>query len=239
MGEVRQVKFEPKITGPTAPAPEPDPKASLALSDAPATPAPEAPAPTPAPEAPATDAPAAPAEPTPETPAVPSTLVSQEEMAKWSDEVLQNGDLSEETVKTLEARGIPRELTARYVEGYKLSAERTVAEIQGVAGGAEQYAKVQQWANTQLNPDERAAFNKTLQSGDIAAIKTAVRGVYAQYTEAMGSAPQRTVNGTSAPAGLVPFASRQELVDAIKDPRWSTRPDYRKGIEARAAISKF
>jgi hypothetical protein len=235
MGEVRQVKFEPKITGPTAPAPAPEPTAALELSTeapaAPAAPAPEAPA------APAPEAPAAPESPTPPPP--PSTLVSQEEMTKWSDEVLQNGDLSEETVKTLEARGIPRELTARYVEGYKLSAERTVAEIQGVAGGPEQYAKVQQWAVTNLPVDEREAFNKTLQSGDIGAIKTAVRGVAARYTEAMGSAPQVTVNGTSAPAGLVPFGSRQELVDAIKDPRWSASPTYRRGIEARAAISKF
>lgn len=148
------------------------------------------------------------------------------------------GALSEQTYQRLESAGVPRRIVDNYIDGQMALGEKLTAEIHALVGGPERYAAMLEWARTALSREELVAFDDAVNSSAQAA-RLAVQGLYAEFVREVGEAP-RFVTGAARPgrAGSS-FASTQELVEAIRDPKYKKDPAYRAEVEQRLARSSI
>lgn len=147
------------------------------------------------------------------------------------------GGLSEETYAELEGAGIPRDIVDQFIEGQVALGEQLAAEIYEMVGGQKRYQVMLQWAQTALPEDELVLIDDAL-NGRPEEVRMAVRGLYAAFVEATGDRP-RLRGGVRGPRGGSSFGSTQELVDAIRDPRYKKDPGYRQDVEARLSRSNI
>lgn len=164
-----------------------------------------------------------------------------ESIKGFSDEFAKNGELSDETITSLEASGIPREYTEAYVAG-------TQAQIQNhhtlaydiVAGGVlkaaeAEFGKMVQWAQTNMPEAEFNAFNAAYAKPDQMA--AAVKSVHAQYKEAMGSEGNLVTAGSDT-SNVEVFKSEAEIVTAMADPKYKTDTAYRDSVAKKLRSSR-
>lgn len=156
---------------------------------------------------------------------------------KYTDEILSDGVLSEDSYKELESKGFPKSVVDAYIEGQKAIAERTNQEIYGIVGGNEAYTEMLQWAAQNLSQEEIESFNAALETGNISQIKMAVRGLKATYVEANGNPPKQLIGGYASGEVDV-FESWAQVTEAMKDPKYDKDPAYRAQIQAKLGRSK-
>lgn len=154
-----------------------------------------------------------------------------------SEEYFENGELSEETYKSLEANGIPKEMVDMYVNGYEAVINQQQQTLMKEAGGAENYEAMSEWAATALTDQEQEVYNNTVESGDVNAATMAIRGLYARF-QSDGGSPVSLVQGdTSGTSGAVPFSSSKEMTVAMQDPRYSYDNKYREQVAQRISVT--
>lgn len=169
---------------------------------------------------------------TQETPEVTNSAVTSA-----SEEYFETGELSEETYKSLEANGIPKEMVDMYVNGYEAVANQQQQTLMQEAGGAENYEAMSEWAATALTDQEQEVYNNTVESGDVNAATMAIRGLYARF-QSDGGTPVSLVQGdTSGTAGALPFSSSKEMTIAMQDPRYSYDNKYREQVSQRLSVT--
>jgi hypothetical protein len=167
--------------------------------------------------------------------AVQATNLTVDDLAPMSREFVETGELSEKSYKALENKGIPRELVDAYVEGQRALADSQINSVFSAVGGQESYNKMTSWAAENLSPDEIAAFDNLIESGNQASVLMAVRGLHARYSAAAGN--PRLIQGGMAASGTNSFRSLAELTAAMRDPRYKADPAYRKDVEDRLRVS--
>lgn len=202
---------------------------------------PDAPAPEPTdtkiPDVPSTDEPKAEAgEQDPADEALKGTGL---ELSTFENEFAETGTLSPESYAALAKAGIPEAVVNQYIEGQKALAAQQTAEAHSLVGGADNYKAMVSWAATTLSEADKAAFNAAVDKGGASA-KLAIAGLNAQFRSAQGSTPQ-LINGfaQSGTSDVQGFRSTAELTDAMRDPRYSRDPAYRKDVEAKLAASQL
>jgi len=163
--------------------------------------------------------------------------VSNTAVTSASEEYFETGELSEETYKSLEANGIPKEMVDMYVNGYEAVANQQQQTLMKEAGGAENYEAMSEWAATALTDQEQEVYNNTVESGDVNAATMAIRGLYARF-QSDGGTPVSLVQGdTSGTAGALPFSSSKEMTIAMQDPRYSYDNKYREQVSQRLSVT--
>lgn len=178
-------------------------------------------------------------EPAPAATADPaSTVVDFEVFAK---EFADTGALSDDTYTKLQAQGISRKMADTYIAGIQAAKANAIATADKIAGGPEARQQVLAWAVANLTTAERNAFNAAVTGDDPAAREFAFRGLVSRWKDSGGGAEPTLVQptGRSPEAAGLAFSNFKELSAAMKDPRYSTDPNYRKSVEDRAAISKL
>lgn len=154
-----------------------------------------------------------------------------------SNEYVTKSELSEETLKSLEAKGIKRETVNSYVEGQKALAKQLLDTIHTEVGGADNLTNMLSWAKANMTAAEISAYDTAVASGNAELAKLAVRGVHAKYAAAVGTDP-KLVNANGVPGtGIKPFADSGEVIQAMRDKRYSTSSTYRAEVQARLAAS--
>lgn len=113
-----------------------------------------------------------------------------------------------------------------------------MAELHGEVGGKEQFENLFKWAASGLSKSEIDAYNTVAKSGNLDAIKLAVRGMQAKFVAANGRDPQ-LAGGAQRQGGPQPFKSTAEVVAAMSDPRYKTDPAYNKAVTERLALSNI
>jgi hypothetical protein len=166
-----------------------------------------------------------------DTTAVNNTVTSA------SEEYFENGELSEETYKALEANGIPKEMVDMYVNGYEAVAAQQQQALMSEAGGPENYEAMSEWAATALTEQEQEVYNNTVESGDVNAATMAIRGLYARFKSDGGSPVSLVQGDTSGTSGAVPFSSSKEMTVAMQDPRYGYDQKYRSQVEQRLSVT--
>lgn len=161
------------------------------------------------------------------------------DISVFNQEFQEKGELSPESYEKLQKAGIPKEIVDGYIAGQKLIAEQQQTRVFDTAGGQEEYAKMVDWAKTNLSTEERKAYNDTLESGDMNKILLAVRGLRASYEDANGRTPNLVNTTSNGSAGSAPFQSQAQLIQAMSDPRYRTDPAYRAEVEKRLAVSEI
>lgn len=154
-----------------------------------------------------------------------------------SEEFAERGELSEETYKSLEESGIPKEMVDMYVNGYESITAKQQETLMNEAGGRESYEAMSEWAATSLTDQEQEVYNKTIDGGNPDAATMAIRGLYARF-KSDGGNPVSLVQGeTSGTSGSLPFSSSKEMTIAMQDQRYSYDQKYRDQVAQRVSIT--
>ena len=209
----------------------------------PATPAPDAtpaqeptPAPAPAPEP--TPAPAqepAPAEPTKQEENAPEAL----DMASLEKEFLEAGELSEDTYKALEAKGLPKDVVDQYIEGKKAQASAEEARLMEIVGGADSYTEMIEWASGNLSAEEIASYDRAVTSGDKSIMELAITGLKAKHQASTSNAPAQQLNNGQAPQNTTGYATQAEMLADMQKPEYNTDVAFRNEVQAKLQATKL
>jgi hypothetical protein len=136
----------------------------------------------------------------------------------------KDGKLSEESFAALEKQGYGRAEVTAYIAGQAAQAQMFANSVYAAAGGQEAYGKMIAWGQTNFAPGEVAAFDSALKSGNTDMMKMAVNGLKARYTAEFGKGGT-LVTGAGTPtggaAGPSGFASKNEMVTAMRDLRYT------------------
>ena len=151
-----------------------------------------------------------------------------------TQEYEQNGELSEATYENLAKAGLNKMMVDTYIAGQQALINQQQMEITNEIGGMQEYQKLSNWAAETLSDEDLEAYNETVERGSVSQAKFAIKALYNQY-QAAGSPriAQGSVNGTGVP----PFESRQQVVQAMSDPRYDSDPAYRAEVTKRLARS--
>lgn len=152
------------------------------------------------------------------------------------------GELSQETLESL-YKQFPKNLVDKYMSNAKAAYDASISsvrtEVFGVVGGEAQYAELIKWASSNLAQDEIGAFNNVMAGTDTAAMKLAVKGIYAQANSGKLSEPKLITSGKATVSldGQV-FESQAQYVAAISDPRYEKDAAYRSEVRSKLALTK-
>lgn len=160
-----------------------------------------------------------------------------------SDEYFSNSNqLKPETVQKL--KEMPSEqLIDAYLELQKNApiqqqqlTDADATAILDSVGGEAAYNETLAWAADNLKPDEVAAFDNVVNSGNKDAIFFAVQALNQRYKDSVGFEGKR-MSGKSVKSSVKGFRSQAELARAISDPKYRSDPAYRLDVEQRLAAS--
>lgn len=149
-----------------------------------------------------------------------------------------NQGLSDESYKSLEDAGIPKEIVDAYIEGQKALGAAIETSAYTAVGGKEEYQKMTEWAATNMGESEVAAFNKAT-NGTQDELLLAVSGLRDRYRSANGNSPSLLSGGAGSGQSSPGFSSAAEMTAAMKDPRYQKDPAYRKSVEAKLQNATF
>lgn len=192
--------------------------------------------------------------PTDETESDDSEDVTQDEespvakrvsfLKEASEEYYSNDNqLKPETIEKL--KGMPsEELIEAYLELQKNNpvvqsqplSDEAAKDIVASVGGQEAYNDTLAWAADNLKPEEVAAYDNVVNSGNKDAIFFAVQALNQRYKDSVGFEGQR-ISGKAPKATVKGFRSNAELAAAISDRRYRTDPAYRFDVEQKLASS--
>jgi hypothetical protein len=159
------------------------------------------------------------------------------DLSKFSEEWVEKGELSENSYKELQKLGYPQEFVDTYIEGFQAIQDRQVGEVYKTVGGEDNYKAMTEWASANLPENEVASYDNIITGSDPSQTKLAVKGLWAQYTEANGKQPKLIGGSQSGVSSVTPFRSTAEVVKAMSDPRYSNDSAYRKDVEKRLEFS--
>jgi len=109
-------------------------------------------------------------------------------------------------------------------------------EIVSSVGGQEAYNETLAWAADNLKPEEVAAYDNVINSGNKDAIFFAVQALNQRYKDSVGFEGQQ-ISGRAPKSTIKGFRSNAELAAAIGDRRYRTDPAYRYDVEQKLAAS--
>lgn len=158
------------------------------------------------------------------------------DLTPFETELLEKGELSEESYTELEKQGFPKQVVDVYLAGQKAVAEKLQTEFYTLVGGQDNYTAMLDWAASNLSPSEIQAYNNAVNT-DIDMGKLAAEALYARYIKAKGSPPKTLVQGTASSTPGGQYASRAQLIADINDPRYSKDPAFRKAVQEKLARS--
>ena len=150
-------------------------------------------------------------------------------------EFADKGELSEETYKDLEAKGIPKEMVDAYVEGQQAKADAYSNELYQFAGGEEAYQEMSQWASENLSDSEVDAFNSAITSGNQSQARLAIDGLVSRYRDNGGAEP--TLVGGKASASVDTYNSWAQVTKDMGTPEYKKDPAFRDAVQQKLSRS--
>jgi hypothetical protein len=157
----------------------------------------------------------------------------------------QSGELTADDYTSLEEAGFTKDMVDAYLSGLQYRAAQDsalsvqqITEIKSQYGGEKGYTEMMQWAEANLSQEEIDGFNEIVNGKSMAATRMAVAGIHARYTASEGREP-KLLGGRAPRDSGDKFESTAQVVEAMKDPRYSSDPAYRRKVEARLARSSI
>ena len=150
-------------------------------------------------------------------------------------EFADNGELSEQTYKDLEAKGIPKEMVDAYVDGQQAKADAYSNELYQFAGGEEAYQEMSAWASENLSDSEIDAFNDAITSGNQSQARLAIDGMLSRYRDNGGAEP--TLVGGKASASVDTYQSWAQVTKDMGTPEYKKDPAFRDAVQKKLSRS--
>lgn len=146
------------------------------------------------------------------------------------------GGLSEDAYGALAEKGFSKDLVDTWIKGQEaINAEYQTA-VFDVVGGEESYKEMISWAANSLSPQEIAAYDRAIDSGDIDMVKLAVSGLTQKYQSVEGSDPS-LIGGQSTSSTGGTYDSWAQVTSDMRDPRYESDPSYRQTVANKLARS--
>lgn len=146
-----------------------------------------------------------------------------------TNEFVETGTLSDESIEALEKTGIPREIVEAHLVGLQAQAELTRYKAASAVGGEENLNNLLSWAGDNLNETEIDRINALVAAGDFDGYLLAMEGVKARYESNYGSITGKNLQGSTTAAVDV-FESQVEMKEAMRDPRYAKDEAYRNRV---------
>lgn len=173
---------------------------------------------------------------------LPETV--RDKAAPLFQEFETTGTLTPESRKAAaEAFGVTEEMVDVYVAGYGAKTEEVAQPFYEAAGGKEVFNEFRAWAEAGgLTPEEQAEFNARLDKGPEEAKKVIAEAIDLWKAEGNGKPPRditRDQPSKDASADTGGFTDKDQMLQAMRDPRYSKDASYRAGVDAKIAKSPF
>jgi hypothetical protein len=138
----------------------------------------------------------------------------------------------------LEEAGFSQDLVNSWVAGQEALANNYQNSIYESVGGEQAYGEMISWAADNLSPQETAAYDRAVGSGDLDMVKLAVSGLRNQYQTAEGADPS-LIGGQSTTSTGGNYSSWAEVTTAMRDSRYESDPAYRQQVSAKLGRSQL
>lgn len=152
-----------------------------------------------------------------------------------------NGELSPETRKSLNDKGIDDAWIDSAIAGRRAEAKAAEDAFYELAGGKESWEAMSQWASQNMKESEITALNNALAGEDAFVKSLAMDKLKSAYERGNNFPPQNQLKGN--PGNQAPnvqgYQDHREMVAAMKDPRYNTDATYRAEVQRKAAKSNF
>ena len=156
------------------------------------------------------------------------------------DEYNKNGQLSSASLEALANAGYPKEVVDAYISGVEATQEKFYNAVVGFAGGEDEYRQVAKFVSSQGDKAVQD-FNDTINTGNLGVINMVIQGVKANMKAVNGTTNQtilgQSTGGTADNTNA--YLSKQQMLDAMNDPRYDKDPIYRKQVEQKIINSNF
>ena len=159
-------------------------------------------------------------------------------MDSLAEEFAKDGKLADGSYTSLEKAGIPKDYVDRFIAGQQAIADQQSSTVKDMVGGTQAYDTMSEWAGQNLSETEKTAYNSAVNSKDLEAVKLAVVGLKARYSQATGSEP-KLVEGKSSASGEQGFQSWAQVTQAMSDPRYAKDVAYQAEVKNKLANSKI
>lgn len=154
-----------------------------------------------------------------------------------SGHFMANGALNDEHYSKLEEAGFPRQLVDSYLAGQQALLAQFKATVLTAAGGEDAWKAAADWAAAgNLTEAELAAYNRSVESGDVEAAKLAVQGLIARHAKAQGSEPN-LADGQGGTAHTPGYASRAQMIADMQNPLYEKDPAFRAEVARKVQAS--
>ena len=159
-------------------------------------------------------------------------------MDSLAEEFAKDGKLADGSYESLQKAGIPKDYVDRFIAGQQAIADQQSSSVKEMVGGTQAYDTMSEWAGQNLSETEKTAYNSAVNSKDLEAVKLAVVGLKARYSQATGSEP-KLVEGKSSASGEQGFQSWAQVTQAMSDPRYAKDVAYQAEVKNKLANSKI
>lgn len=162
---------------------------------------------------------------------------SVEILGEMSAEYAEKGALSDERYAQLEKAGVGREVVDAVIQG-----QEALAEVQKLSAIMEadltlsQYQQLAEWAGNNWSEDQVDTYNRLVDGADHGARQMAIKSLVAAAGGGRGPHKHGGLEGKMAKGGVVPFKSSDDMVQAMRDPKYKARQEpYFSEVKARLA----
>ena len=145
-------------------------------------------------------------------------------------EFTKDGKLSDDSYNKLAEAGYPKAMVDAYMRGVQSDSDALVNGVHASVGGEEAFGKITEWARINADKADVLAFNKALESSDLARVTTALKVLKAGYDNA-----NPTLLGGFKGDAVTGYRSNAEMIAAMQDKRYSRDPAYRAEVYAKIA----
>lgn len=170
-------------------------------------------------------------------PAVAAAKPEEIDLKDVNAEYAEKGELSAETRAKLDAK-YGKEVVDSYLAGQQALADKYNQAAFTAAGDEATFKAMNEWASANFTAADAKVYNEAVTSGDVAKMSLAVQGLKARYEKAEGKAPT-LIQGENLAAGQEGYKTRDEMVKAMRDPRYKKDAAYRATVEAKVGRATF
>lgn len=147
----------------------------------------------------------------------------------------ENGELSENTLQSLEKAGLPKSYIDNYLAGLDAVAQKFEQQAFDSTGGEENYKRMTDWVTDNLPESEIQQFNDNIGKDNDTALFT-IKGMYARFQSE--TKEPNLATGTNAQQSGASYESVGQMKADMADPRYATDSAFRKMVADKISRSK-